>query len=52
MSENIRFILIDPCLPVPTANAQRAVRDNYDRWMNVNNQAISYMLTSMFDALQ
>ena len=37
MSENMRFILTDPCPPVPAANAQRAVRDNYERWMNANN---------------
>ena len=51
MSENIRFILIDPCPLVPAANAQRAVRDSYDRWMNANNRAISYMLASMSDKL-
>ena len=52
ISENIRFILIDPCPPVPAANAQRAMRNNYDRWMNANNRAISYMLASMSDTLR
>ena len=52
MSENIRFILIDPCPPIPATNAQRAVRENYDRWMNANNRAINYMLASMSDTLQ
>ena len=51
MSENIRFILIDPCPPINAANAQQAMRENYDRWMNTNNRAISYMLASIFDTL-
>ena len=52
MSENIRFILTEPCPHIPAANAQRTVRENYDRWMNTNNQAISYMLASMSDTLR
>ena len=47
MSENMRFILTDPCPPVPAANATRAVRNSYDQWISTNNRAISYMLASM-----
>ena len=52
ISENIRFILIDPCPLVPATNTQRAVRENCDRWTNANNRAITYMLTSMSDTLR
>ena len=48
----MRFILTDPCLPVPTANASRAVRNSYDQWISINNRAISYMLASMSDTLR
>ena len=52
MSENIRFILTEPCPPIPAVNAQRTVRENYERWMNGNNRAISYMLASISDMLR
>ena len=52
MSENMRFILTDPCPPVPAANASRALRNNYDNWISSNNRAISYMLASMSDTLR
>ena len=52
MSENLRFILTDLCRLIPTINTQRAVRENYERWMNANNRAISFMLVSMSDTLQ
>ena len=51
MSENIRFILTEPCPPIPAANAKQTVRENYNRWRNANNRAISYMLASMSDML-
>ena len=51
MSENIRFILTKPCPPILGVNIQRAMRENYERWMNANNRAISSMLTSMSDTL-
>ena len=52
MSENMRFILTDPCPPVPAANATRAVRNSYDQWISANNRAIGYMLASMSDTLR
>ena len=52
MSENMRFILTDPCPPVPAANATRAVRNSYDQWISANNRAIGYMLASMSNTLR
>ena len=52
MSENLRFILIDPYPPIPTANIQRTVRESYECWMNANNRAINYMLASMSNTLR
>ena len=48
----MRFILTDPCPPVPAANASRAVRNSYDQWISANNRAIGYILASMSDMLR
>ncbi|KAG6476507.1 hypothetical protein ZIOFF_066596 [Zingiber officinale] len=52
VSENNRFVLTEECPPVPPANATRAVRELYDRWIASNNKAKAYMLASMSDALR
>ncbi|KAG6538132.1 hypothetical protein ZIOFF_003243 [Zingiber officinale] len=52
VSENNRFVLTEECPPVPPANAARAVRELYDRWIASNNKAKAYMLASMSDALR
>ncbi|KAG6510438.1 hypothetical protein ZIOFF_028459 [Zingiber officinale] len=52
VSENNRFVLTEECPPVPPANATRAVRELYDRWIASNNKAKAYMLASMSNALR
>ncbi|KAG6473764.1 hypothetical protein ZIOFF_067681 [Zingiber officinale] len=52
VSENNRFVLIEECSPVPPANAARAVRELYDRWIASNNKAKAYMLASISDVLR
>ena len=52
MSENLRFILSQPYPSILITNTQRAGRESYERWMNANNRAISFMLVSMSDTLQ
>ncbi|KAG6526536.1 hypothetical protein ZIOFF_016526 [Zingiber officinale] len=52
VSENNRFVLTEECPPILPANAARAVREQYDRWVASNNKAKAYMLASMSDALR
>ncbi|KAG6503613.1 hypothetical protein ZIOFF_035929 [Zingiber officinale] len=52
VSENNRFVLTEECPPIPSANAARAIREQYDRWIAPNNKAKAYMLASMSDALR
>ncbi|XP_073118883.1 uncharacterized protein [Henckelia pumila] len=52
VSENNMFVLTEECPPVPPANATRAVKEPYDRWIASKNKAKAYMLASMSDALR
>ena len=53
--ENNRFVLTEEC-PVepaePAANAARSVQEPYERWIQANNKARAYMLSSMSDVLR
>ncbi|XP_073136705.1 uncharacterized protein [Henckelia pumila] len=50
--EKFWFVLIEECPPAPPANATRAVKKPYDRWIASNNKAKTYMLASISDALR
>ena len=52
VSESIRYVLTESCPPVPTANAARTLKEDFERWNSSNNKAKAYMLASMSDALR
>ena len=41
--ENNRFVLTEECHAKPAANAARSVREPYERWIQANNKAQTYM---------
>ena len=52
VSESIRYVLTESRPPVPTANAARTLKEDFERWNSSNNKAKAYMLASMSDALR
>ncbi|XP_022157194.1 uncharacterized protein LOC111023968 [Momordica charantia] len=49
--DDLRFVLTEECLPAFTPNANRTVRDAYDRWVKANEKACVYILASISDVL-
>jgi uncharacterized NAD(P)/FAD-binding protein YdhS len=49
--DDLKFILIEECPPVPAQNAPRNVRDAFDRWIKANDKARVYILASLSDIL-
>ena len=50
--ENNRFVLTEECPAEPIANAARGLREKYECWIQANNKARAYILTSMSDVLR
>ncbi|KAL5556122.1 hypothetical protein UlMin_038358 [Ulmus minor] len=51
-SEKHKFVLLEACPPEPAANAAKAVKDAYEKWIVSNDIARCYMLASMSNVLQ
>ncbi|KAL5550459.1 hypothetical protein UlMin_000635 [Ulmus minor] len=51
-SEKYKFVLLEACPPEPAANAAKAIRETYDKWIASNDMARYYMLASMSNMLQ
>ncbi|XP_038895830.1 uncharacterized protein LOC120083997 [Benincasa hispida] len=49
--DDLRFVLTEECPPSPGLNANRTVRDAYDRWVKANEKARVYILASISDVL-
>ncbi|XP_038882358.1 uncharacterized protein LOC120073622 [Benincasa hispida] len=49
--DDLRFVLTEECPQAPTSNANRTVREAYDRWVKANEKARIYILASMSDVL-
>ncbi|XP_038874918.1 uncharacterized protein LOC120067424 [Benincasa hispida] len=49
--DDVRFMLIEECSPVPSSTATRNVLDIYDRWVRANGKARAYILASISDVL-
>ena len=50
--EKHKFTLLEACPPKPAANAAKAVRDAYEKWIVSDDMARCYMLASMANVLQ
>ncbi|EXB30863.1 Retrovirus-related Pol polyprotein from transposon TNT 1-94 [Morus notabilis] len=50
--EDYKFVIVEECPPKPAANATKAAREPYDRWIKANNKAKCFMLASMSDVLR
>ena len=50
--EKHNFVLLEACPPKLVANAAKAIRDAYDKWITSNDMAHCYMLASMSNVLQ
>ncbi|XP_024021616.1 uncharacterized protein LOC112091665 [Morus notabilis] len=50
--DDYKFVLLEKCPQEPVANASKAVREPYDRWIKANNKAKCYMSASMSDVLR
>ena len=50
--ENYKFVLVVECPEQPAANATRAVREAYDKWINANSKARCYLLAGMSEVLR
>ncbi|EXB73692.1 hypothetical protein L484_026855 [Morus notabilis] len=50
--EDYKFVLVEECPQVPTANASKTAREPYDCWIKANNKAKCFMLASMCDVLR
>ncbi|KAA0054556.1 hypothetical protein E5676_scaffold519G00200 [Cucumis melo var. makuwa] len=48
---DLRFVLMEDCLPFLIQNASQSVKDTYDRWTKANDKACIYILASMSDIL-
>ena len=51
-SEKHKFVFLEACPPEPAANAAKAVKDAYEKWIVSDNMARCYMLASMSNVLQ
>ena len=51
-SEKHKFVLLEACLPKPAANAAKAIRDAYVKWIVSDDMDRCYMLASMSNVLQ
>ncbi|KAL5562855.1 hypothetical protein UlMin_032602 [Ulmus minor] len=51
-SERYKFVLLEACPPEPAANAAKAIREAYDKWIASDDMARCYMLASMSNVLQ
>ncbi|XP_038880329.1 uncharacterized protein LOC120071969 [Benincasa hispida] len=49
--DDLQCILTKECPPIPSSNANRNVRDAYDRWIRANEKACAYILASISDVL-
>ena len=49
--DDLRFVLTEECPQAPALNANRTVREAYDRWVKANDKARVYILASMTDVL-
>ncbi|XP_038891685.1 uncharacterized protein LOC120081079 [Benincasa hispida] len=49
--DDLRFVLSEECPQAPASNANRTVREAYDRWVKANEKACVYILASMSDVL-
>ncbi|XP_038882362.1 uncharacterized protein LOC120073628 [Benincasa hispida] len=47
--DDLRFVLIEECPQAPASNANRTIREAYDRWAKANEKARIYILASMSD---
>ncbi|KAG8381639.1 hypothetical protein BUALT_Bualt06G0142500 [Buddleja alternifolia] len=47
-----KFVLSEPCPPVPATNESQAVRDRYERWHKANEMAKCYILASVSNVLK
>ncbi|KAL5563595.1 hypothetical protein UlMin_033342 [Ulmus minor] len=51
-SEKHKLVLLEACSPEPAANATKAVRDAYEKWITSDDMARCYMLVLMPNVLQ
>ncbi|KAL5572387.1 hypothetical protein UlMin_021984 [Ulmus minor] len=51
-SEKHKFVLLEACPPEPAANATKAVKNAYEKWIVSDDMARCYMLASMSNVLQ
>ena len=51
-SEKHKFVLLEACPPELAANAAKAVKDAYEKWIVSGDMARCYMLASMSNMLQ
>ncbi|XP_038889092.1 uncharacterized protein LOC120079003 [Benincasa hispida] len=49
--DDLRFVLMEECPPSLGPNANRTVRDVYDRWVKANEKAQVYILANISDLL-
>ncbi|XP_038885834.1 uncharacterized protein LOC120076130 [Benincasa hispida] len=49
--DDLQFILTEECPPIPSSNANRTVRDAYNRWIRVNDKVHAYILANISDVL-
>ncbi|XP_022159023.1 uncharacterized protein LOC111025468 [Momordica charantia] len=49
--DDLRSVLTEECPPAPAPNANRTVREAYDRWVKANDKARVYILASISDVL-
>ena len=49
--DDLQFVLMEECPPVPASNASQIVRNAYDRWTKANERPRVYILASLFDVL-
>ena len=49
--DDLRFVLTEECPPNPSSNANRTVRDAYDKWTKANDKDREYILASLSDVL-
>ena len=49
--DDLRFVLTKECPPNPSSNANRIVRDAYDKWTKANDKDRVYILASLSDVL-
>ena len=47
-----KFVLGEPCPPVPATIESQAVRDRYERWHKANEMAKCYILASVSNVLK